>query len=134
LPQTLSRKLLAAGLGPDGARLLDYTRTRTVPTSTYVHETKDDSMNRLVFAVGVACAACVSPVFAQSNSTLPGDAIQQPATTYPSAAIAQNFQYMNHPPPPAPASSVAHTGGGRGHRHRQMSTDSDTGGGASTQP
>jgi hypothetical protein len=91
-------------------------------------------MNCLTLVVGVACTICVSPVFAQSDSALPRDAIQQPATTFPSAAIAQNFQYMNHPPAPAPASSVTPTGGGRGHRHRQMSSDSAGGGGASTQP
>jgi hypothetical protein len=68
----------------------------------------------------------VSPVFAQSNSPLPSDAIQRPATTFPSTAIAQNFQYMNHPPPPAPASSAAPAGGGRGHRHRQMPATSDS--------
>jgi hypothetical protein len=83
-------------------------------------------MNRLVCAASVACAVCVSPAFAQSNSTLPNDAIQQPATTFPSAAIAQNFQYMNHPPPPAPASSAASMGGGRGHRRRQTPANSDS--------
>ncbi|MGF6369881.1 hypothetical protein OKW40_002631 [Paraburkholderia sp. RAU6.4a] len=46
-------------------------------------------------------------------------------TTFPSAATAQNFQYMNHPPPaPAPASSAKSTSGDRAHRHRQMSTNS----------
>jgi hypothetical protein len=91
-------------------------------------------MNRLVFAVGAACAACLSPVFAQSTPTVTSDVIQHPSTDFASAAISQNFQYMNHPPPlPAPASSAAPTGGGRGHRHRQMSSSSDSGG-ASAQP
>jgi hypothetical protein len=111
------------------AWLRDYTRTTTMPVSrsTHVHdEMKEDSMNRLVCAASVACAVCVSPAFAQSNSTLPNDAIQQPATTFPSAAIAQNFQYMNHPPPPAPASSAASMGGGRGHRRRQTPANSDS--------
>ena len=92
-------------------------------------------MNRLVFLVAAASAACISPVFAQSNTTLPSNALEPSTTTFPSASIAQNFQYINHPPPPpVPASSVSPSGGGRSHRHRQMSTDSDTTGGASTQP
>ncbi|RKE34509.1 hypothetical protein B0G76_0514 [Paraburkholderia sp. BL23I1N1] len=92
-------------------------------------------MNRLVFVAAAACVGCVSPVFAQSNSTFPRSAIEPSTTTFPSASIAQNFQFINHPPPaPAPASSTAPTGGGRGHRHRQMSTDSDAAGAASTQP
>ncbi|CAE6790910.1 hypothetical protein [Paraburkholderia haematera] len=91
-------------------------------------------MNRLVFVAAAAYVGCVSPVFAQSNSTFPSSAIEPSTTTFPSASIAQNFQFINHPPPPAPASSVASTGSGRGHRHRQMSTDSDATGAASTQP
>ncbi|NMM02243.1 hypothetical protein HHL24_30500 [Paraburkholderia sp. RP-4-7] len=96
-------------------------------------------MNRLVFVVAAASAACIScipPVFAQSDTTVPSSVLIHPSTTaFPSASIAQNFQYMNHPPPPpALASSVASTGGGRGHRHKQMSADSDTTGAASTEP
>jgi hypothetical protein len=93
-------------------------------------------MNRLVFVVAAACAGCISPVFAQSDTTVPSSVLIHPSTTaFPSASIAQNFQYMNHPPPPpAPASSVASTGGGRGHRHKQMSADSDTTGAASNEP
>jgi hypothetical protein len=102
--------------------------------SLRVHKRKDDSMNRLALTVGMICAACVSSVFAQSDLSLPADAIQQPATAFPSAAIAQNFQYMNHPPPPAPTSPVAPPGGGRGHRHRQTSSNSEGDGGASTPP
>jgi hypothetical protein len=90
-------------------------------------------MNRFVFAVA-ASVGCISPVFAQSNTAFPSTVIEPSTTTFPSASIAQNFQYINHPPPPAPASSVAPAGGGRGHRHRQMSADSDTTGAASTQP
>ncbi|RKT24867.1 hypothetical protein B0G69_0559 [Paraburkholderia sp. RAU2J] len=92
-------------------------------------------MNRLALAVGMACAACASSVFGQSDSSLSADATQQPVTTLTSSAVAQNFQYMNHPPThSAPARSVATSGGGRGHRHRQMSSNPDGGGGASTQP
>ncbi|SIO27451.1 hypothetical protein SAMN05444172_0852 [Burkholderia sp. GAS332] len=93
-------------------------------------------MNRLVFVVAAASAACIPPVFAQSDTPVPSSVLIHPSTSaFPSASIAQNFQYMNHPPPPpAPASSVASTGGGRGHRHKQMSADSDTTGAASTEP
>ncbi|RKF29721.1 hypothetical protein [Paraburkholderia fungorum] len=91
-------------------------------------------MNRLVFAVAAACAGCISPVFAQSDAPLQSSVLVAPASTFPSASIAQNFQYINHPPPPAPASTVASTGGTRGHRRRQMSADSDSTGAASTQP
>jgi hypothetical protein len=100
-----------------------------------VNKTKDDSMNRLVFVAATACAACISPVFAQSNATVQSSVLQPSTTTFPSASIAQNFQYINHPTPPAPASSVSPSGGRRGGgRHRQMSADSDTTGTASTQP
>ncbi|SMG60929.1 hypothetical protein [Paraburkholderia susongensis] len=87
-------------------------------------------MNPLILAASAACVACAAPVFAQSTAAAPSDVLQQPATSYPSAAIAQNFQYINHPPPPlAPASSVKPSGGGgRGGRHRQMSSDSDSSG------
>jgi hypothetical protein len=96
-------------------------------------------MNRLVFVVATASAACISyipPVFAQSDTTVQSSVLIHPSTTtFPSASIAQNFQYMNHPPPPpAPASSVASTGGGHGHRHKQMSADSDTSGATTTAP
>ncbi|MBN3806818.1 hypothetical protein GXB81_27770 [Paraburkholderia sp. Ac-20336] len=86
-------------------------------------------MNRLILAASAACVAWAAPAFAQSTPGAPDSAPQQPATTFSSAAIAQNFQYINHPPPPpAPASSVTSTGSGRGHRHRQMSGSSDSGG------
>jgi uncharacterized membrane protein YgcG len=98
-------------------------------------------MNRLVFAVGTACVACLpclSPVFAQSEPAVQSDVIQHPTTEFSSttAAISDNFRYINHPPPPpAPASAPASNGGGgRGHRRGQMSTGSDSGGGASVQP
>ncbi|HEX3382793.1 MAG TPA: hypothetical protein VHU21_23755 [Paraburkholderia sp.] len=88
-------------------------------------------MNRLIpAAAAAACVACSAPVFAQSTPATPSVVVQQPGTTtFPSAAIAQNFQYMNHPPlAPTPASSPKSTGGGRGHRHRQTSTSSDSDG------
>jgi hypothetical protein len=84
-------------------------------------------MNRLILATGAACLVCAASAFAQSNPAAPGDALTQPATSFPSTAIAQNFQYINRPPPPAPASSGKPTGSGRGHRHRQMSTSSGSG-------
>jgi hypothetical protein len=99
-------------------------------------------MNRLVFTVGAACVASLSglagssTVFAQSDQTVQSDVIQHPVTNFSSttAAISDNFQYMNHPPPPvAPASSPS-SNGGRGHRRRQTSMDSGSGGGASVQP
>jgi hypothetical protein len=102
--------------------------------SIHALEKEDHSMNRLVFVVAAACAGCISPAFAQSDAPLTSSVLVAPTTTFPSASIAQNFQYMNHPPPPAPASTVASTGGGRGHRHRQTSTDSDSTGAASAQP
>ena len=84
----------------------------------------------ILAAAAAACVACSMPVFAQSTPATPSVVLQQPGTTnFPSAAIAQNFQYMNHPPPaPAPASSAKSTGGSRGHRHRQMATSSDSDG------
>ncbi|WP_233803048.1 hypothetical protein [Paraburkholderia sp. HP33-1] len=87
-------------------------------------------MNWLTPAAAAACVACSVPVFAQSTPAAPSVVLQQPgAATFPNAAIAQNFQYINHPPvAPAPASSTKTTGGGRGHRHRQMSTSSDSDG------
>ncbi|MFM0202237.1 hypothetical protein PQR53_20465 [Paraburkholderia fungorum] len=92
-------------------------------------------MNRLVFVAATAYAACMSPVFAQSNTTVQSSVLEPSTTTFPSASIAQNFQYINHPLPPAPASSVSPGSGGRGGRHhRQMSGDSDTTGAASAQP
>ncbi|WP_144148157.1 hypothetical protein [Paraburkholderia sp. BCC1884] len=87
-------------------------------------------MNRLVFAMGVACAAGLSPVFAQSNPAMPSSVLVQPTTSFPSASIAQNFQYINHPPPVAPASAVTPSGGGRGHKRRQASSDSGNDGGS----
>lgn len=88
-------------------------------------------MNRLLFAVGVTCATGLSPAFAQSDPALPGSVLVQPTTTFSSAGVAQNFQYINHPPAPAaPASSAARTGGGRGHKHRQTSGDSGSDGGS----
>jgi hypothetical protein len=92
-------------------------------------------MNRFAFVAATACAACLSPVFAQTNTTVQSSVLEPSTTTFPSASIAQNFQYINHPLPPAPASSVSPSSGGRGgRRHRQMSADSDTTGAASTQP
>lgn len=71
-------------------------------------------MNRILFAPGVACLWFVSSAYAQSS--------QDTANS----AIAQNFQYINHPPaPPVQASAPAATGRGRGHRHPQSSTDAD---------
>jgi hypothetical protein len=71
-------------------------------------------MNRILFALGVAFLLFDSSSYAQSS--------QDGATS----AIAQNFQYINHPPaPPVEASAPAATGRGRGHRHQQSSTDAD---------
>ncbi|RAS37947.1 hypothetical protein [Paraburkholderia bryophila] len=94
-------------------------------------------MKRLVFLLGMACAAFIPSAFAQSNPALQNSVFAQPATTttFPSASVAQNFQYINHPPAPAPASAVAPSGGGRGgHRRRQTSTDASTDSSGSTQP
>ncbi|SDQ80758.1 hypothetical protein SAMN05443245_2837 [Paraburkholderia fungorum] len=100
-------------------------------------------MNRLVFAVRAACVAslssliCASPAFAQADQAVQSDVIQHPATNFSSttAAISDNFQYINHPPAPAvPASSPKSNGGGRGHRHGKMSGTQDSDGTASTQP
>jgi hypothetical protein len=100
-------------------------------------------MNRQVFAMGAACVvsltclACSSLVFAQqADQPVQSDVIQHPTTNFSatSAAISDNFQYINHPPPPAvPASSPTSKGGGRGHRRQQMSGGSDSGN-ASVQP
>jgi hypothetical protein len=80
-------------------------------------------MNRLFFALGIASFLCVPPVFAQSNPDTSND------------TIAQNWQYITHPPtPPAPASAPQAAGARAGHRRRQLSTDSDAGGGPQTQP
>lgn len=82
----------------------------------------DHVMNRFLFAPGIACLLCASSAFAQSSEETAN------------AAIAQNFQYMNHPPaPPAPASSATETHGMHGHRHRQSSADSDSTQSASNQ-
>jgi hypothetical protein len=71
-------------------------------------------MNRILFSLGVACLLFVSSAYAQSS--------QDTANT----AIAQNFQYINHPPAaPIQASAPAATGRGHGHRHQQASTDAD---------
>ncbi|PQV44059.1 hypothetical protein [Paraburkholderia sp. BL21I4N1] len=94
-------------------------------------------MKRLVFIVATACVACIPPAFAQSNPALQNSVFAQPATTttFSSASVAQNFQYINHPPPPAPASAVKPNGGGRGgHRRRQASTDASTDSSGSIQP
>ncbi|MGF6568208.1 hypothetical protein ABH945_000284 [Paraburkholderia sp. GAS333] len=100
-------------------------------------------MNRLVFAVRAACVAslssliCASPAFAQADQAVQSDVIQHPATNFSSttAAISDNFQYINHPPAPAvAASSPKSNGGGRGHRHGKMSGTQDSDGTASTQP
>jgi hypothetical protein len=113
------------------------------PVSASVDETQGNSMNRLVFAVGAAsgislsCLTCLSPVFAQSAPPVQSDVIPPPATNFSSAtaAISDNFQYINHPPAPAaPASSPASNGGGRGHRHRPMSGSPDSGESGSAQP
>ncbi|WCM19113.1 hypothetical protein NDK50_17050 [Paraburkholderia bryophila] len=94
-------------------------------------------MKRLVFLLGMACAAFIPAAFAQSNPALQNSVFAQPATTttFSSASVAQNFQYINHPPAPAPASAVAPSGGSRGgHRRRQTSTDASTDSSGSTQP
>lgn len=113
------------------------------PMSAAVNETEDDSMNRLIFAVRAACVAslccltCSLPAFAQSDQAVQSDVIQHPATNFSStsAAISDNFQYINHPPAPAvPASTPRSNGGGRGHRHGKMSGSQDSDGTASTQP
>lgn len=71
-------------------------------------------MNRILFAPGIACLLLVSSAYAQSS----------PDTA--NSAIAQNFQYINHPPAaPVQASAPAANGRGRGHRHQQVSTDTD---------
>ncbi|WP_158934903.1 hypothetical protein [Burkholderia sp. S171] len=71
-------------------------------------------MNRFLFAPGVVCLLFVSSAYAQSS--------QDTANS----VIAQNFQYINHPPaPPVQASAPAATGRGHGHRHQQASTDTD---------
>jgi hypothetical protein len=71
-------------------------------------------MNRILFAQGVACLLLVSSAHAQSS----------PDTS--NSAIAQNFQYINHPPAaPVQASAPAASGRGRGHRHQQAVTDAD---------
>jgi len=76
--------------------------------------TTEFQMNRILFAPGIACLLFVSSAFAQSS----------PDTA--NSAIAQNFQYINHPPAaPAQASAPAATGRGHGHRHQQASTDTD---------
>ncbi|HEV7832630.1 MAG TPA: hypothetical protein VGP09_04490 [Caballeronia sp.] len=71
-------------------------------------------MNRILFAPAVACLLFVSSTYAQSSQDVGN------------SAIAQNFQYINHPPAaPVQASSPAATGRGHGHRHQQASTDAD---------
>ncbi|QIE28298.1 hypothetical protein SBC1_64020 (plasmid) [Caballeronia sp. SBC1] len=71
-------------------------------------------MNRILFAQAVACLLFVSTTYAQSSQDVPN------------SAIAQNFQYINHPPaPPVQASAPSATGRGHGHRHQQTSTDAD---------
>ena len=71
-------------------------------------------MNRILFAPAVACLLFVSSTYAQSSQDVAN------------SAIAQNFQYINHPPaPPVQASAPAAAGRGRGHRHQQSSTDAD---------
>jgi hypothetical protein len=71
-------------------------------------------MNRILIVPGVACLLFVSSTYAQSSQ----DAAN--------SAIAQNFQYINHPPaPPVQASAPAATGRTRGHRRQQSSTDTD---------
>jgi len=71
-------------------------------------------MNRILFAPAVTCLLFVSSTYAQSSPDVAN------------SAIAQNFQYINHPPaPPAEASAPAVTAKGRGHRHQQTSTDTD---------
>jgi hypothetical protein len=69
--------------------------------------------------------------FAQSSSSLSDVPIE---STTPNASVAQNFQYMNHPPVAAPASSTAQTQGGRGHRRRQSTGTADSSGADSSQP
>ncbi|OXC80001.1 hypothetical protein BSU04_04215 [Caballeronia sordidicola] len=74
----------------------------------------EPQMNRILFAPGVACLLFVSSANAQFSQDTPN------------SAIAQNFQYINHPPAaPVQASAPAATGRGHGHRHQQASTDAD---------
>ncbi|MDB5831957.1 MAG: hypothetical protein JWR14_1787 [Caballeronia sp.] len=71
-------------------------------------------MNRILFAPCIACLLLVSSAYAQSTPDMAN------------SAIAQNFQYINHPPAaPVQASAPAATGRGRGHRHQQASTEAD---------
>jgi hypothetical protein len=89
-------------------------------------------MNRvLLLATGLTIIACGSSAFAQSSSSLSDVPIE---STTPNASVAQNFQYMNHPPVAAPASSTAQTQGGRGHRRRQSTGTADSSGADSSQP
>jgi len=74
-------------------------------------------MNRIPFAPAVACLLFISSISSTYAQSSPDVA---------NSAIAQNFQYINHPPaPPVQASAPAATGRGRGHRHQQSSTDAD---------
>jgi hypothetical protein len=71
-------------------------------------------MNRILLASGVVFLLFASSSYAQSTQDVSN------------SAIAQNFQYINHPPaPPVEASAPAATGRGRGHRHQQTSTEAD---------
>ena len=74
-------------------------------------------MNRILLAPGIACLLFVSSTHAQETGNEANGA---------NASIAQNFQFINHPPaPPVQASAPAAAGSGRGHRHRQINTDAE---------
>ncbi len=74
-------------------------------------------MNRILLAPGIACLLFVSSTYAQETTNGANGA---------NASIAQNFQFINHPPArPVQASSPAAAGSGRGHRHRQTTTDAE---------
>lgn len=82
-------------------------------------------MNRTAFAAGMACMICGTSAFAQSNTSS--------ADLVNSAAISDNFQFMNHPPPPPPAaSSPPATGSMGGRGRRQGGTNANSTGNQTT--